>query len=221
MDDVKQPIASEASASPATPQSSEVISSPEPTAPAAAPEATPPTPSVEETTVSAQEHENLKTALKQERDKFRKLRRGRTNKSSVQPTPPSTQEAYIKQLETKVAMGELKSGAKKILKDYDVPESLKRAILRNPRGYIKPNTQDVENGLLDIEDYIESEMELLSESQTSQTPPKKDVHVAGTNTPDTNIGATPAEIQAIMDKPVREWSPEDRKALKDYRESHK
>ena len=220
-DDVKQPLVSEAPASPATPQGSVDISSTETPAPAADPVATPPA-KAEETTVSFEEHENLKKALKQERDKFRKLRRGRTNRSGVQTPPPNTQADYVKQLETKVAMGELKSGASKILKNYpDISGSLKRAILRNPRGYIKANTQDVETGLLDIEDYVESEMDLLSEQNDSQTPPKKDVHVAGSNTPDTDTGATPAQLQAILDKPVDEWTLEDRKLLKDYRESHK
>jgi len=220
-DDVKQPLVSEAPASPATPQGSVDISSTETPAPAVAPVATPPA-QAEDRTVSSEEHENLKKALKQERDKFRKLRRGQSSRRSVQTTPPNTQAAYIKQLETQVAITELKSGASKLLKNFpNIPESLKRAILRNPRGYIQTETRDVETGLLDIEDYIESEMELLAEQDSSQTPPKKDVHVAGSNTPDANIGATPAEIQAIMDKPIRDWTPEDRKALKDYRESHK
>lgn len=223
MEDVNQPIASEASASEATTQSSNVSISPESTASAAVSEPTPSAPVAEEQrTISSEEHENLKKALKAEREKFRQLRRGRQDRSSVQSSQPTSQDAYIKQLETKVAMGELKSGASKILKNYpDIPESIKRAILRNPRGYIKADTQDVETGLLDIEDFVESEMELISEQQPSLTPPKKDVHVAGSNTPDTNIGATPAQIQAIMDKPVDEWTSEDRKSLKDYRESHK
>lgn len=221
MEDVKQPLATEAPASPTTPQGSELGNTKTP-APAAAPVVTPPAQAAEERTISSQEHENLKKALKAEREKFRRLRRGQTDRSGVQSAPSDNKDVYIRQLETKVALSELKSGASKLLKNYpDIPESQKRAILRNPRGYIQAETQDVETGLLDIEDYIESEMELIAEQNPSLTPPKKDVHVAGSNTPDANIGATPAQIQAILDTPVDEWTPEQRKALKDYRESHK
>ncbi len=220
-EDVKPTAALEAPASPTTPQGSEPSGTETP-APAAAPEATPPAEPAEVKTISPEEHQNLQTALKQERAKSRRLRRGRTRSASVPSAPTDDKDVYIRQLETKVAMSELKSGAKEILKNYpDIPESQKRAILRNPRGYIKGTTQDVQTGLLDIEDYIESELELISEQNPSPTPIKKDVQVAGSNTPDAKTGATPAEIQAILDKPVDEWTKEDRKLLKDYRESHK
>ena len=223
-EDVKSPIASEAPASQATPQGSELPSSPATPAPAGATVPASDTAKAESpaTTVSVEEHENLKKALKAERDRFRKLRRGQTDRSSVPSARPNNQDAYLRQLETKVAMSELKEGASNILKNYpDIPESLKRAILRNPRGYIQAETQDVSTGLLDIEEYVESEMELISADLPSSTPPKKDVHVAGSNTPDANIGATPAQIQAILSKPLDEWTSEEKKALQDYRDSHK
>jgi hypothetical protein len=121
---------------------------------------------------------------------------------------------YVQELELSKARTELRTGAEDILQRYpNVPPSIRKAIIKNPRGYVNENTADVPTALLDIEDYIQ---EIASEFETPATAPKQ-FPIAGTNTPSNIQGsANPAEVQAILKKPVDEWTPAEVEILHRY-----
>lgn len=168
------------------------------------------------------ENENYKRALREERRK----RRSQTQESGTLPqggqrgTQDNTgqMQQYVQSLEQQVAINQLKDGAKEVLRDFpDMPKHLKQAILRNPRGWVASDTTNVKDGIEDIREYLEDE----SANWSTPKPPKKEVQVAGGNRPDgTQSGATPAEIQAILDTPVDEWTKDQRAALNEYKKSH-
>lgn len=126
----------------------------------------------------------------------------------------SVNPEYVANLELKTAELELKDGARKLLKSYpDLDKAVKRAILRNPRGFVRQDTQDVQTGLMDIEDYL-AELSDAGAVTTSVPPVKKQVPVAGTNIPAATQGGTnDAEVAAILAKPVTEWTEADRAKL--------
>lgn len=114
------------------------------------------------------------------------------------------------ELEFNNAVSELRTQTEELLSDYpNLPESLRKAILRNPRGFVNFSSTTVDDAILDIQDYLDEVT-----AGGNQTPDKKQVQVAGTNTPSQTQGDTsPAQVQAILAKPVDEWTPEERKLL--------
>lgn len=236
-DDVKQPPESGGeSTPPTTPQGSEPTQSPpenksEPQAKTESQPSAPQEGKEEERTVPLNV---LIEERKRYRDRIRKMQRGqlsqRQSADAPSRTTPQGQQGqqidprYVQELQTRVAVSELQEFARQKVRDYpDLPKHLKRAIINNPRGFIKPNTGDVETGKLDIEDFLEDEQTRLEDEQLKSQPttPKKEVKVAGGNKPD-NIqpGATPADIQKILNTPLDEWTKEDQALLKEYKESH-
>lgn len=128
---------------------------------------------------------------------------------------PAVQELIVKQ-----ATQELKDFTRTELEKYpNLHPSVKKAILTNPRGYVKEGTQDVENAKLDIQEYLE---EVAEESEAQSTPAPKTFQVAKTNVAKTEVpGARPAEVQAIMQKPIDEWTDEDVKLVEDFTKNSK
>lgn len=126
---------------------------------------------------------------------------------------------YVQDLEMRDAKARLKAGAEKILADYpDFPERLKKAILRNPRGFVRETTQDVPNGLLDIEDYIQDTLDELG-AEKPESDPTKQVPVAGTNTTVTDQGSNiNQKVQDIFSKPITEWTEKDEQILDEAQE---
>ena len=122
---------------------------------------------------------------------------------------------YTQELAIKVAKYELKDFAKEALDEHpEIPESVKKAILNNVRGFVKETTTDVETAKIDIQEYIDS---CVEQGQVQPTP--KAFPVASTTTKETASTARPLEVQAILDKPVDEWSDEEGKIVDQYKKT--
>lgn len=220
MVDVKEPTAqSIGEPTPALTAESELTSpeAPAPSQPAASQELATVTPEPKEQTVPRE-------ALIAERRKWqRRLREAQSGQSreipQYNPQDPNSQQQYVATLESQVAESQLKDKTRELLKDYpELPKHIRQAILRNPLGFCKSGTRDVNHGVLDIQDYVEEILE--TENVSGQSTPKT-VQVAGSNTPATSQpGATPADIQKILNKPVFEWSKAEIKLVSDYKASH-
>jgi hypothetical protein len=77
---------------------------------------------------------------------------------------------------------QLKSGVKEILEKYpNTPEAVVKAIISNPRGFVKPETETVDEGLWDIEDYLASLSENPVSSPKVEAPTGKEFPVAKVN----------------------------------------
>ena len=123
---------------------------------------------------------------------------------------PFVQELLIKQAKyelTDFAKGQLDSHP-------EVPEAVKKAILANVRGFVKETTTDVGSAKIDIQEYIDS---LVDVAQAQQQP--KTFPVASTKAQETASGAKPLDIQNILDKPVDEWTDEEAKMVKQYQKT--
>lgn len=224
-DDVKEPVAAvePSTTTNTTPQGSE---------PAPQSQGIEPAQPKQETASEEERTVPLSVLLEERRKSRERIRalqrgqsiRGQTTEPTPQPGGQGIDPRYVAELQTKVAIGELQEFARQKVKDYPaLPKYLKRAIINNPRGFIKSQTSDVETGKLDIEDFLEDEQARYEDEEAKNMPlvPKKTVHVTGGNTPDSiQPGATPADIQKILNSPVDEWTKTDRERLKEYRESH-
>jgi len=90
---------------------------------------------------------------------------------------PMTQDLLLKAAEV-----ELKEGVRELLNDYpDVPESIKKAITKNPRGFVNTGTMFVDDALLDIEDYLAELSQGAGGDNTAPNAQPKEFPVAGTN----------------------------------------
>lgn len=172
-----------------------------------------------------EENENYKKALREERRKRRRSGQDQRTftgqqQSGTQQQPQDGQQrsqAELAYYRNQTATFQLKEGAEKVLRDFpNAPDFVKTAIRRNPKGFINPETSSVEDGIEDIREHLED----LQDSWKDPKPPKKEVKVAGGNTPSTQSGANPAEIQSILETPVDEWTKEQRAKLKEYKASH-
>lgn len=160
-------------------------------------------------------------ALRDARDQLRNAKRelaGMRGRQATAGLDPDDLEAiknhpYVQQLEQQSAVAQLRQGAEEILSRYpQLPQHLARAILRNPRALIGPETASVPEALVDIDEYVQEIVDELG-ADTAATP--KQVQVAGTNSPaGIQQGTSPAELDAILKKPVSEWTDEDEKLLK-------
>ena len=172
-----------------------------------------------EETVPRRNYENVQKALKQARQRLAEARKGpQPAKAQPEDLDEIRQHPYVQELEMDKAESQLRRGAEDMLNNYpDLPKEIRKAILKNPRGYVGRDTKDVENGLLDIEEYAQGVLEEMGEEgKPSETKPKQ-VPVAGMNQPSaTTPSATPAEIQKILDKPVDEWTPEEQALIKEH-----
>lgn len=169
------------------------------------------------------ELENLKKALKQEREQIKALRREQASaqgRKALEDLPQDNLEQvmghpFVQDLQLKVAEFELKEGVKEILEQYpNLPKSVQNAILKNPRGFVSPATTDVQNALLDIQDYLEGTYSEYAPANAPLAP--KNVPVAATNQVVSATGEN-ADIQAILEIPPEEWTPEQEKAIQSYK----
>lgn len=201
--------------------SQEPTVAPAETQPPAKPEGETETKPIEEPeeTVPKAHYENVQRALRQAR---RRLAEARKARQPVRAEPDDLDEVrqhpYVQELEMDKAENQLRRGAEDILKNYpDLPKAIRKAILANPRGYVNRDTQDVENGLLDIEEYVQRVVEDIETGGKPSKSKPKQVPVAGTNQPTaTTPSATPAEVQAILDKPVNEWTEAEQELIKEH-----
>lgn len=142
------------------------------------------------------------------------------SKSKLSQYDPNDMEAvmahpYVQELLIKQAKSELTSYAKdKLDSNPSIPEAVKKAILANVRGFVKESTTDVDSAKIDIDEYIDS----ITEAPVTQPNPKV-IPVAPSTAQESASGATPMEVQEILETPVDEWTDEQAKVVADYKKS--
>jgi hypothetical protein len=120
---------------------------------------------------------------------------------------PIVQQMFIKQ-----AKQELTDFTREQLDNYPtVPEQVKKAILKNVRGFVNEDTTDTETAKADILDYIES---LVDEA--APTVQAKGFPVAVTNVPVAPAVNNSAVVDKIQQKPITEWTEEDTATVEEY-----
>lgn len=155
-----------------------------------------------------QQVQNLNRALREERR--RSAQRGSRTSQGYDLNEldenvlnhPFTQDLLLKTAEF-----EIKEGVKDILDQYpNLPKYVQKAIIKNPRGFVQPTTTDVQNALLDIQDYIEDIYPEFAQTQTT-SPSPKNVPIMGNNRV-LNESSRDMDIQQILKIPPEEWTPE-------------
>ena len=129
------------------------------------------------------------------------------------------QHPFVQELLLKDAKRELTDYARETLDSFpNFSQPLKKAILKNARGFVNENTTDIETAKLDLLEYIESIAE--GEAQDTATPTPKTFPIAATNVSKTDVqGTRPAEIARILEKPIDEWTDADTEAVDRYTKS--
>lgn len=215
MEDVNQPMD-------AAPEAAEVVETPasEPQAPAKE------TPEVVADKAPAQPERTVPySAMREERMRRQELQRklaeieARSKQFQPQEGDLTFEQVYahpfVQDLLVKGAERDLKDFTREMLDQYpQIPEGVKKAILKNPRGFVQSTTTDVENAKLDIQEYVEGLLD-----GTVAPPVGKAVQVAPTNPPVTQTSVRPAEIEKILQKPVEEMSDEEIKLVDEYKKS--
>jgi hypothetical protein len=127
---------------------------------------------------------------------------------------------YVQELLVKQAKQELTDFARATLDEFPtLNPAVKKAILKNARGFVNETTTDVETAKLDLREYIESIVE--NEAETQPTTPKT-FPVAATNVVKADVpGIRPADIQKILEKPIDEWTDEEASVVETYSRSQK
>lgn len=161
-------------------------------------------------------------ALKEERARRQELQRKLAEKESSQAMSqldPDDYEAWVsnpmsQELIIKVAKQELTDYAREALDNYPtLHPQVKKAILKNARGFVNETTTDVETAKVDLQEYIES----IAEEASAQPEPSKAFKVANTNVQtDSGKGANTGQIDAILNKPVNEWTDDDEATVAEY-----
>jgi hypothetical protein len=123
------------------------------------------------------------------------------------------QHPMVQELILKDAKRELNDYTRDLLGQYPtVPELVKKAMLKNVRGFVNENTADVETAKIDILEYVEA-----LAAETTPAPVQKGFPVAATNLPTTESStANSNEVNKILNKPVDEWSKEEEAALGEF-----
>ena len=166
------------------------------------------------------------SALADERKKRQELQRElaqlKTGNQMSQYDPTDLEQVMqhplVQELILKDAKRELSDYTRDLLGQYPtVPELVKKAILKNVRGFVNEATSDVETAKVDILEYVES---LAAEA--GAVPQPKGFPIATTNLPTAESStANLNEVNKILDKPVDELSEEELKTLGDYHKKSK
>lgn len=154
------------------------------------------------------------------REAQRKLAEYESKSKLSQYDPNDTEQLmahpFVQELLIKQAKGELTTYAReKLDANPQIPEAVKKAILQNVRGFVKETTTDVDSAKIDLDEYIES---IIDEIGSPQPQPKV-IPVASTQQKESASGATPMEVQAILDSPVDEWTDDDAKKVDQYKKT--
>jgi len=121
---------------------------------------------------------------------------------------------YVQELLIKQATHELKDFAKDLLDGHpEIPEPVKKSIMANPRGFVKETTTDVESAKIDIQEYVDALVDQVQPQQPKVFP------VASTTTKETASTTRPLDVQAILDKPVDEWTEDEAKTVDQYKKT--
>lgn len=143
------------------------------------------------------------------------------SKSKLSQFDPNDMEAimahpYVQEMAIKLAKTELTNFASDLLAQHpEIPEAVVKAIKTNVRGFVKESTTDVEAAKIDIQEYIEGLLEGVKPTQPAQ----KVIPVASTTPKESPSGATPMEVQAILETPLDEWTEEQIKTVDNYKKS--
>ena len=198
--------------------------------------ATPVPPKVEEqTTVEGQPQQDAQPRtvpldeLVKFKKKYKELQaemaglRGKEAYSGYDPeeTEKVLSHPMVQELLIKTAKQEVTDYTRDYLQQYpEFPEVIKKAILRNVRGFINETTTDPETAKIDVAEYID---EVWADLQNKAGTQRKEVKVTPPNVGAIlgGKGTKPADIQAILDKPVDEWSDEEMAKLDSYSQSAK
>lgn len=185
------------------------------------------TPSVE---TPSQPRGDLTVALRKEREQVRELRRKlaeRESSEAMSQYDPNDLDSilshpYVQDLIIKQAKQELTDYAREALGNYpNLHPQVKKAILKNARGFVNETTTDVETAKLDLQDYIEEIVadEAAAEPEAQETQnPLKGFTVAKTNVPTTEpTGVKAEEVNAILAKPIDNWTDEEVATVEEYR----
>lgn len=160
-------------------------------------------------------YSRLQEVVRKLRETERKQAQGPLGKYDQNDISSLREHPYVQEMELRIAEGEIKRGAEEILERFpNIPQQIRKAILRNPRGYVRPDTTDVQTALLDIEEYVD---EIYGDFDSDANQPKpKDFPVAGQNAPSATQGsANPADLQRIYAKPLEDWTDQDKKLISD------
>lgn len=170
---------SAASATPASAATPASTTPPVTTPPAPGPAAPPAAaPAADTVTLSREEYNKLqrqsaRASSKQRREALETKRTGSASTHQPDPNNPFADEIETERnariaAEQKLAQATVQGGVRDILAKSefkDIPESVKKIILRNPQGL--SNATDPEEILLDVEDYLREEMNDLKASTTA------------------------------------------------------
>jgi hypothetical protein len=186
-------------------------------------ESIPETPEVPEIPTQPTERTVPLSALAEERKKRqeaqRELAKLRTGNQMSQFDPSDLEQVmqnpFVQELILKDAKRELTDYTRDLLDQQSystVPEIVKKAILKNVRGFVNENTSDVETAKVDILEYVEA---LAAETQPQ--PVQKGFPVATTNLPSTETSTVNSnEVNKILNKPIDEWTDEEAAAVGDH-----
>lgn len=166
------------------------------------------------------------SALKEAREEIRRLKREYAKTSTPQLDGADDEQImshpFVTGIMGKLAEYELKEGAKDILEHYpQLPKNLTKQILRNPRGFLNSDTQDVPTGLLDIEEYVQQVAQAIQDQTTETNPQPTNVRVVENNSTNAGNSAKEMEIQEIMKIPSEDWTPEQLATVKSYTSKNK
>lgn len=170
--------------------------------------------------------------LKSERAKLREAQRELAKlkgRSQLEGYDPETTEKVLQHpLVQKLMIDNAKRDVTDFAKDYldkeypKFPSVIKKAILRNVRGFINEDTTDPETAKEDVRQYIDdvwAEAEAEKASTTTPSTPQPTIPVVTpSNTgglPQTNA-VKPKEVQDILNKPVTDWTDEEIKKIEQY-----
>lgn len=155
---------------------------------------------------------------KQRQDLQRKLAEYESQSQLDQYDPTDTEailaHPFVQELLIKQGKQELTDYAREVLEEYgDLHPQVKKAILRNARGFVNETTTDVESAKIDLLEYIES---IAEEAAAQPQAQPKTFPIASTNATADHSGVRPAEIAKIIAKPVDSWTDAEEEAVKAY-----
>lgn len=160
------------------------------------------------------------TEVQEERRKRQELQRKLaelegTLRQSEYPEDDIMAHPYVQKLMQNEAKRELTDYARDTLEQFpSIPPAVKKAVLKNVRGFVNEDTSDVETAKIDILEYIE---EIAAENQQQTESAPKGFPVAATNTPTSEPSIRPADIQEILSKPVDTWTAEEVELVSSYK----
>lgn len=172
------------------------------------------------------------TVVQKERKQRQELQRKVAeleNKQKMSGYDPADMETimatpFVQELLVKQAKQELTDYARELL-DTNYPNIhpiVKKAILKNARGFVNEATTDVETAKLDLQSYVEEIAEDPDSQVKPEQPAPKQFKVAQTNVSQTSTpGVRPADIQKILNKPIDEWTEDETAKVELYAQSNK